>query len=377
MTSKDDTDILKYIDTLVTRNEISIALKLLEEIPFDNSKIDYSLFLKGLCYSKKSDPDYQKAFECFDKISKNYQTETTEYLKFVCKFYIGNYEDIVKYYLTNEGHFKTLTEDFQFLIAMAHEKLNLNTSAVKLYKEILKNNPLNRKVINNLCVMEMNQGNLQQMLMRMKLSSDSEPDSVELLNNYAILLIKHHKISEAFEVFENAMSHKDASQESKSKLTMNYLNTLAKYGNFEKAEKILKEKVTIENDDQPIVAFMLVDLYIRSNLGENAMNLLEELVSANPNKEGKPHEAQLQLNKMKEIAQNTLQELKEALLPPVINSSIHTKKKHSIRSNFEEKSLRVNLEEKGSFRANIEDSKMRQSIKSQNISFQKERHSQR
>ena len=204
MKNNDGSDILNYISSLIEKKEIQIALKLLDEFKFTSETLNYCYFLKVLCYINQEVPNYHKALEFCEKINDEFKNETLEYIKYVCKFETLQYEDIVKYHLSNCQKFDEFDENMKMMIVISYEKLNLIKTARKLYKDIIRIHPYNLNALNNLSILEMVNDNNSEALWKLKSYHDlsDEINNIEIAANYALCLIKNDRISEGFNLYE-------------------------------------------------------------------------------------------------------------------------------------------------------------------------------
>ncbi len=127
--------------------------------------------------------------------------------------------------------------------------------AIAAYKEILKQFPNNVLVLNNVAWLSMEQGALDEALSFSERAYAVAPEVVNVIDTYAMILLKHDKKSEALNHLAKAY---DLSEGKDNEVTLNYVEALITNSRLKKAGEILssiknatasqaKRKATLQN----------------------------------------------------------------------------------------------------------------------------------
>lgn len=271
-------DIISYIESLIRSDELQIASKLLDDLPFDSQKLDYSTYLKCLCSLKQINPNYSCVLDLLEKLNNN--SNTINYMKYYCRFKLGQYEDIVKFHLSFLS--TKLENNMKLLIAYSYEQLNLTKNAKKVYYEILENSPRNSLfyniALNNILIIGLQDSRDKEVLDLVDSCFDNKCESIEILNNYALCQIENGNIEKGLEIFDKIFTVNEINNSNtKMKVINNYLYNLICYGDKNKAEAFLKDYYII--DSTGISLIMFANLKISSHKYKEALDIFENYPS--------------------------------------------------------------------------------------------------
>ena len=247
-------EMLNYIDDKINNNEIEVASILLSHFAYEENLINYTNYLKGLCSVKSSNPDYKQALEYFNKISPI--NDLVQMMILNCKYYLEQYEDIIKFHMNNLNLKLLKSEEYLMLVAVSHEKINLIKSSLAIYKEIIDLNPLNFTAVNNFLVLCLRTNNISNFTKELLDHCILNLKSLcpELLNNLGVYMIHIGQKNEGVRLLAGLTEMGCVS---------NYINELIALDRTKEAEELLEK--TFLKDDSGIQALMYGTLLLEAN----------------------------------------------------------------------------------------------------------------
>lgn len=145
--------------------------------------------------------------------------------------------DIAKSVTTLESYLKTTPDDspVQAMLAGAYLNSANKTKALELYRQVIKKDPNNVLVLNNLAFLEIEQGDLKAGLTYAQKAVEVAPNVPEIMDTYAQALVANNQIAEGIKIFDEALLLKKGNVE----ISLNKAKALISNNQVSQAKSLL------------------------------------------------------------------------------------------------------------------------------------------